>query len=78
MDVAEDEILDKLFQEGVHHYDGDSSWEEGFFAKHYVKGYISGYRESLCKCDDEMLAKIYGLTAEEIKQLRETELEDEE
>ena len=37
-----------------------------------------GYRKFLCNHDDEMLAKIYGLTAEEIKQLRETELEDEE
>lgn len=77
-DVAEDEILDKLFQEGVQHYDGDSYWEEEFFAKHYVIGYISGYRKFLCNHDDEMLAKMYGLTAEEIKQLRETESEDEE
>ena len=36
---------------------------------HYVKGYISGYRKFLCNHDDEMLAKMYGLTAEEIKQL---------
>ena len=45
---------------------------------HYVKGYISGYRKFLCNHDDEMLAKMYGLTAEEIKQLIEADLEDEE
>lgn len=71
LDVSENELIDKLLQDGRQHYKGDSYWEEDFFAECYTEGSILGFCRMLCEFDDESLFIKYGLNAEEIKLLRE-------